>query len=75
VSSVLVVKKALSSLFYEIWNTRATPAPIDRTCGEPSEDGITLAPPRGGTRIRVLDIPPEDGSFEPMSAEEARSHF
>jgi len=62
-------------VFYEVWNTRATPALIDRASVEPPEDGIMLAPPRGGTRIRVLDIPPEDGSFDSMSAEEARSHF
>jgi hypothetical protein len=45
--------------FYEIWNTRDTPAHIDRASGEPAEDGISLTPPKRGTRIRVLDIPPE----------------
>ena len=62
-------------IFYEVWNTRATPAPIDRASGEPAEDGIVLAPPRNGTRIRVLDIPPEDDNFKDMTAEEARAHF
>lgn len=62
-------------IFYEIWNTRATPAPIDRASGEPPEDGIILAPPRNGTRIRVLDIPPEDERLAQLSAEEARRHF
>lgn len=62
-------------LFHEIWNTRATPAPIDAASGEPHEDGITLAPPRNGTRIRVLDIPPDDPSLESLTPEEARAHF
>lgn len=62
-------------MFYEVWNTRATPAPIDRASGEPQEDGIILAPPKNGTRIRVLDIPPEGDNFKDMSAEEARRHF
>jgi mannose-6-phosphate isomerase-like protein (cupin superfamily) len=62
-------------LFYEIWNTRATPAPIDRASGEPHEDGIMLAPPSNGTRIRVLDIPPEGDNLDAMSAEDARRHF
>lgn len=62
-------------MFYEIWNTRATPAPIDATSGEPAEDGIKLAPPAGGTRIRVLDIPPEGETIRTMSPEEARAHF
>ena len=62
-------------LFYEVWNTRATPAPIDRASGEPAESGIVLAPPLGGTRIRVLDIPPEGDNFAGLSPEEARAHF
>lgn len=62
-------------LFHEVWNTQATPAPIDRASGEPTEDGISLAPPQGGTRIRVLDIPPEDASFADITPEEAQAHF
>ena len=62
-------------MFYEVWNTRATPAPIDRTGSEPAETGIVLAPPKNGTRIRVLDIPPEGDNFAAVSPEEARAHF
>ncbi len=62
-------------LFYEVWNTRATPAPIDPASGEPPEDGIILSPPKNGTRIRVLDIPPDDPSLAEMTPEEARAHF
>jgi mannose-6-phosphate isomerase-like protein (cupin superfamily) len=61
--------------FYEIWNTRATPAPIDRSGGEPVEDQIMLAPPPNGTRIRVLDIPPETAALRQMDAAAARQHF
>ena len=43
-------------LFYEVWNTIGTPVQIDRASGEPAETGIVLAPPKNGTRIRVLDI-------------------
>lgn len=62
-------------MFYEVWNTRETPAPIDRSSGEPPESGIILAPPENGTRIRVLDIPPDDERLERISPEEARAHF
>jgi Cupin domain len=62
-------------VFYEVWNTRATPAPIDRASGEPHEDSIMLAPPKNGTRIRVLDIPPDDPSLAAMTPEQARAHF
>ena len=65
----------IGPMFYEIWNTRATPAPIDRASGEPIEDKITLAPPKNGTRIRVLEIPPEDKRLEALSPEEVRAHF
>lgn len=53
-------------VFYEVWNTRETPASIDRNDTEPQEPGLSLPPPAGGTRIRVLDIPPErdDVDFE-----------
>jgi mannose-6-phosphate isomerase-like protein (cupin superfamily) len=62
-------------VFYEVWNTQSTPAPIDRSSGEPAEDGIILAPPKGGTRIRVVDFPPDDASLAEMSPEQARAHF
>src|SRR5688572_8644580 len=62
-------------IFYEVWNTRETPARIDRRSGEPSETGLVLAPPRGGTRIRVLDIPPESESLRAIDPAEARRHF
>jgi len=62
-------------LFFEIWNTQATPAPIDRASGEPTEPGIQLAPPKGGTRIRVLEILPEDESVGALTPEQAKAHF
>jgi mannose-6-phosphate isomerase-like protein (cupin superfamily) len=61
--------------FYEIWNTRESPARIDRSSGEPPETGITLAPPRHGTRIRVLDFPPETGAAGPAQGAQARELF
>jgi mannose-6-phosphate isomerase-like protein (cupin superfamily) len=61
--------------FYEVWNTRATPAPIDRASGEPAEERLTLAPPKRGTRIRVLDIPPETAATAEIDPATARAHF
>jgi len=62
-------------MFYEVWNTRETPARIDRASGEPSESGLVLVPPKGGTRIRVLDIPPESEALRTLDPEAARKHF
>jgi hypothetical protein len=61
--------------FYEIWNTRETPVRINRASGEPAEDGIILAPPKNGTRIRVLDIPPETAESAKIDFAKARAHF
>jgi hypothetical protein len=61
--------------FFEVWNTRETPARIDRASPEPHEDELTLAPPRNGTRIRVLDIQPETPAMQKIDAAEARRHF
>jgi quercetin dioxygenase-like cupin family protein len=55
-------------VFYEVWNTRETPARIDRASGEPKEDRLTLAPPRMGTRIRVLDIPVDNPATADLDA-------
>ena len=65
----------IGPLFHEVWNTRETPARIDRASGEPAEAGIQLVPPKQGTRIRVLDIPPEDERLAAMSVGEVRAHF
>jgi hypothetical protein len=62
-------------MFYEVWNTRETPAKIDRGSGEPAETGLVLAPPKRGSRIRVLDIPPESAALRNIDPSEARKHF
>jgi hypothetical protein len=64
-------------VFYEVWNTRESPARIDRSDAEPAEERLTLAPPPRGTRIRVLDIPPDkpeadfDQVFENIGGKDA----
>lgn len=60
--------------FYEIWNTQQTPAMIDHL-SEPSEPGLVLGPPKGGTRIRVIDFPPESDEIRNLSKEDAVKHF
>lgn len=75
VSRVQQVGGAIGPVFHEVWNTQATPVPIDAASGEPAETGIVLAPPRNGTRIRILDIPPEGDGIRNMTAKEAQAHF
>jgi hypothetical protein len=61
--------------FYEVWNTRETPAVIDRQPVEPAEDGLVLGPPKHGTRIRVIDFPPEDDRIRTLTEAEAAAKF
>jgi hypothetical protein len=61
--------------FFEVWSTRETPVQIDRQSGEPAEGGLVLAPPRGGTRIRVIDFPPEGDAIRTLTAAKASATF
>jgi len=61
--------------FFEVWSTRDTPVRIDRQSGEPEENGLVLAPPKGGTRIRVIDFPPDGDAIRQLTAAEANAKF
>ncbi|MDX2240687.1 MAG: hypothetical protein NW224_08400 [Leptolyngbyaceae cyanobacterium bins.302] len=61
--------------FFEVWNTRETPVVIDRQSGEPAENGLVLAPPKGGTRIRVIDFPPEGDAIRSLTTTQATEKF
>lgn len=74
-SRVVTLGGESGSTFHEVWNTRETPARIDSGTGEPLETGIVLSPPPDGTRIRVLDIPPDDGTLAALPRETVRALF
>ncbi len=65
-------------MFHEVWHTTETPARIDSDQREAAESQLCLAPPAGGVRIRVLDIPPEqegadmDAVFDSIGAADAQ---
>ncbi len=61
--------------FFEVWNTREMPVVIDRQSVEPAESGLVLAPPKGGTRIRVIDFPPEGDAIRRLTATAAAEKF
>lgn len=61
--------------FHEIWNTKQTPAVIDSITADPEETALILAPPKQGTRIRVIDFPPESDEIRNMTKEQAFEHF
>jgi len=44
--------------FFEIWSTKASPAPLSAGEVEPTEESVELAPKSRGTVIRILDFLP-----------------
>ena len=50
------------TVFHEIWATEGTPAPVDNG-PDPTLGPLVLSPPRHGTRIRIVDIPPDTEEF------------
>jgi len=61
--------------FHEIWNTRASPAPVTAAEPEPTDLHRDTAPPKNGTIIRVVDIPPEGRDGPRLDKETARALF
>jgi hypothetical protein len=50
------------TVFHEVWSTSATPAPLDNGA-DPTVGPLTLPPPKHGTRLRFVDIPPDTPEF------------
>ncbi len=52
------------AVFHELWNTRATPAPISRSEREPTERPLVTPPDPNGTIVRITEI--KAGGRSPM---------
>lgn len=61
------------TVFHEVWNTTCSPAAIDDG-PDPTGGPLVLAPPPRGSRVRVVDIPP-DSVQNAVSAEDAAAAF
>lgn len=61
--------------FFEIWSTGAAPAEITRRAEEPEQGGLVLAPPTRGTRIRIIDFPPEGEEIRQLGAAGVHEKF
>jgi len=70
-----IVGGANGAKFHEVWNTKQTPALIDAVSKDPEETGLILGPPKQGTRIRVIDFPPEGDEIRNLTKEQAAEHF
>jgi len=61
--------------FFEIWHTSETPVLIYPQSIEPDESGLVLAPPRKGTRMRVIEFPPEGEEIRKLTGADAAAKF
>lgn len=61
--------------FHELWNTRMMPNPVTAEESEPTDIHRDTHPPKGGTVIRIVDIPPEGPDGPDFDKETARKLF
>jgi hypothetical protein len=71
--TVVALAAVPGTVFHELWATDAVPASVDNG-PDPTLGELRLSPPRGGTRIRIVDIPP-DTIQNAVGAEEAAAAF
>ncbi len=72
--SPVLIPGATGTAFYEIWNTAASPAPIDNA-PDPTGCALRIAPPAAGSIVRFIDFPPEAQQPPPADGEAARAAF
>lgn len=61
--------------FFEVWHTLETPALIHPQPDETDEKTLVLPPPANGTRIRVIEFPPEGEEIRNLTSADAASKF
>jgi mannose-6-phosphate isomerase-like protein (cupin superfamily) len=62
------------TIFHEVWCTAGTPAPVDDG-PDPSVGPLMLPPPKHGTRMRFVDIPPDSDEFLSHGASKMKDAF
>ena len=73
-ATVVELSEIPGTVFHEVWSTEGSPARVGNG-PDPSLGPIKLAPPRGGTRIRFVDIPPDTDDFLSRGAERMNAAF
>ena len=72
--TVAQIQAIPGTVFHEVWETPATPAPVDNGA-DPTTGALKLPPPRHGTRIRFVDIPPDSAEFLAHGAGRVKDAF
>ncbi|MDN8037075.1 cupin domain-containing protein [Burkholderia vietnamiensis] len=72
--TVVELQHAPGTVFYELWSTQETPAPVDNG-DDPTLGPLSLPPPKNGTRVRVVEIPPDTEDFLKHGAARMKKAF
>ena len=72
--TVVEIAAIPGTIFHEVWSTSATPAPINNGA-DPTTGAIMLPPPKLGTRIRYVDIPPDSAELLAVGASKMKDAF
>jgi mannose-6-phosphate isomerase-like protein (cupin superfamily) len=73
-SKVVAIDRIPGTVFHEVWSTAQSPVRIDN--GEdPTQGDLRLPPPKNGTRIRFVDIPPDTAEFLAHGAQRMQDAF
>jgi hypothetical protein len=70
----LLTMAAPGTVFHEVWSTSSAPASVDNGT-DPTLGPLMLPPPRHGTRIRFVDIPPDTPELLARGADAVRAGF
>jgi mannose-6-phosphate isomerase-like protein (cupin superfamily) len=62
------------TVFHEVWSTSGSPAPVG-SAADPTLGPLMLPPPKAGTRIRFVDIPPDTPEFLAHGAARMKEAF
>ncbi|CAN7739753.1 cupin domain-containing protein [Variovorax sp. LjRoot290] len=72
--TVIELQAIPGTVFHEVWETHATPAPLTNAA-DPTTGPLKLPPPKLGTRIRFVDIPPDTKEFLAQGAAQMKDAF
>jgi mannose-6-phosphate isomerase-like protein (cupin superfamily) len=72
--TVVEIAAIPGTIFHEVWSTSQTPAAVNNA-PDPTTGPLTLPPPKQGTRIRFVDIPPDTPEFLAHGAAKMHAAF
>ena len=73
-ATVIELAAIPGTVFHEVWSTTETPVAVNNGA-DPTVGPLLLPPPKLGTRIRFVDIPPDTAEFLAHGAKKMNAAF